>query len=360
MGERNLAGPGVRAAADQRRHRGGMMGASERTPVCQRAAGEDAGDRMDHRHFEQFARRERGQDRGQPLGEHRFSRAGRAAHQKVMAAGRRHFERALGALLALDVAQVRLRPGRRPQGWLGARQNLRALEVVGELDQRARRENLEVGRRPRRFGTAGRGANKALAGGVGGDRRRQDAGDGADRPIERELPDHRETLERVGRNGADRRHDRERDRKVVVAALLRHVGGREVDGDALGGKGEPGSDQGRTHALARFGYRLVAEADDGESDHAAGDMDLNVDRPGFDALEGHRRYARHHFPPPARARPREHLQNIDESASGNFNARALERFVDGQAGGLRSMRKTGRRSPVPPRPWPERPSTDPG
>ena len=56
VGERNLAGPGVRAAADQRRHRGRMMGAAERAPVGQRAAGEDAGDRMDHRHFEQFAR----------------------------------------------------------------------------------------------------------------------------------------------------------------------------------------------------------------------------------------------------------------------------------------------------------------
>ena len=253
---------------------------------------------MDHRHFEQFARRERRQDRRQALGEHRFSRAGRAAHQEVVAARRRHFERALGALLALDVAEVRLRPGRRAQRRLGAGQNLRALEVVGELDQRARRENLEVGRRPRRLGAARRRANQAFAGGVGGDRRRQHAGDGADRAVERQFSDHRETVERVGRNGADRRHDRERDRQVVVAALLRHVGGREVDGDALGGQGEARGDQRRAHPLARFGHRLVAEADDGEGDRAAGDMHLDVDRPGLDALERHRRYARHHVRPP--------------------------------------------------------------
>ena len=99
-------------------------------------------------------------------------------------------------------------------------------------------ENLEVGRRPRRLGAAGRRTNQALAGGVGGDRRGQDAGDGADRPVERQFPDHRESVERIGRNSADRRHDGERDRQVVVAALLGHVGRREVDGDALGGKGQ--------------------------------------------------------------------------------------------------------------------------
>ena len=214
-----------------------------------------------------------------------------------MAARGNDFERAFGALLALDVAQVRLRSGRRPQRRLGAGQHLRALEVVGELDERARRENLEVSRRPRRLRPAGRGADEALAGGVGGDRRRQDAGDRADRPVERQFADHREAIERVERNSADRRHDRERDRQVVVAAFLRHVGRRQVDGDALGRQRKARGDQRRAHPLPRFGHRLVAEAHDGEGDHAPGDMHLDVDRTGLDALESHRRYARHHIRP---------------------------------------------------------------
>ena len=210
-----------------------MVRRAEGAPVGQRAAGQDARDRMDHRHFQELARRERRQDRRQALGEHRLARAGSAVHEEVVAARCGDFERAFGALLAPDVAQVRLRSGRRPQRRLGAGQDLRALEVVGELDERARGENLEVGRRPRRLRAAWARADEALAGGVGGDRRRQDARDGADRPVERQFADHRKALERVERNGADRRHDRERDRQIVMAALLRHIGGREVHGNVL-------------------------------------------------------------------------------------------------------------------------------
>ena len=65
MGERNLARPRPRAAADQSRHRGRMMRRAKRAPIGQRAAGEIAGDRMNQRDFEQFARRQRRQDRGQ-------------------------------------------------------------------------------------------------------------------------------------------------------------------------------------------------------------------------------------------------------------------------------------------------------
>ncbi len=189
--------------------------------------------------------------------------------------------------------------------------------MVGDLDQRAGRQNLEIDRSPRRLGAAGSGTDQALARGVGGDRRRQHAGDGADRPVEREFADHRKAVERVGRNGADRRHHRKRDRQVVMAALFRHVGGREIDGDALGRKRQARGDQRRAHPLARFGHRLVAEADDGEGDRACGDLHLDVDRPGLHALKRHRRYARHHVrPPPGLADGSEHLQNIDRSARG--------------------------------------------
>ena len=112
VGERDLAGLGMDAAADQSRHGGRVVGAAERAPVGQRPAGERPGDRMDHRHFEQFARGQRRQDRRQPLGEHRLSRPRRAAHQQVVAPGGGDLERPLGALLPLDVAQVRLRPAR--------------------------------------------------------------------------------------------------------------------------------------------------------------------------------------------------------------------------------------------------------
>src|SRR5208337_2934756 len=92
--------------------------------------------------------------------------------------------------------------------------------MIGELDQRAGRENVEIGRGPGRLGSAGGRADEALAVGVGGNRRRQDARDRGDRSIERQFADDHVALKRVVRDGADRRHDAERDRQVVMAALL--------------------------------------------------------------------------------------------------------------------------------------------
>ena len=66
MGERHFARPRPHAAADHRRHRGGMVRRAERPPVRQLSVGQLAGDRGDHRDFQELARRERRQDRGQP------------------------------------------------------------------------------------------------------------------------------------------------------------------------------------------------------------------------------------------------------------------------------------------------------
>ena len=110
MGERNFAGPCVNAAADQSRHARGMMRRAERPPIGERAAFDLAGDRGDHRHFEQFGRRQRRQDRGQTRSEHRFAGARRSDHEQIVAASCCHFERALGALLAFDVGKIERGP----------------------------------------------------------------------------------------------------------------------------------------------------------------------------------------------------------------------------------------------------------
>ena len=148
MGERDFARPRMQAAADQRRHAGGMMRRAERPPVGQRAALDLAGDGRDHRDFKELGRRQRRQDRRQPRRQHRFAGAGRADHEQIVAAGRGDFERALGAFLALDVGEIE----RGARGFedlrLRPRQHLRALEMIGELDQRRRSDDLDVGARP--------------------------------------------------------------------------------------------------------------------------------------------------------------------------------------------------------------------
>ncbi len=54
MRQRDFAGLGAHAAARQRGHAGGMMGAAERPSRRERAAFDLAGDGCDHRYFEQF------------------------------------------------------------------------------------------------------------------------------------------------------------------------------------------------------------------------------------------------------------------------------------------------------------------
>jgi hypothetical protein len=58
-----------------------------------------------------------------------------------VAAGRRDLQRALGAFLTLDLAQVGHGLAVRQRSGLGRAQNLGSLEMVDQADQRARRED---------------------------------------------------------------------------------------------------------------------------------------------------------------------------------------------------------------------------
>jgi hypothetical protein len=251
---------------------------------------------MDHRHFKQFARAERRQQRRQPRRQHRFSGSRRAVHQQVVAAGGRDLERAFGRLLPFDVGQIGQTGAGRAHRRLRPRHHLRSLEMIGELDQRARRENIDVGRRPGCLRPAFMRADEPVAARVGRDRRRQRAGHRRDRAVERQLAEHGETLQRVGGDRAGGGHDAERDRQVVMAAFLRQVGRREIDGDAPGRQRQTRGDERGAHPLARFRHRLVAEPDHVEHDLAARNLHLNVDRTRLNALERHRCHPDDHRP----------------------------------------------------------------
>ena len=47
----------------------------------------------------------------------------------------------------------------------------------------------------------------------------------------------------------------------------------------------PRGDQRRAHPLARFGHRLVGQADNGKGGETGRDLDLHVDRAGLDPLK---------------------------------------------------------------------------
>ena len=227
MGERNFARPRAQTAADQSRHGGGVVRRAERPPVGQRPALDLAGDRGDHGDFQKLGRRQWRQDRRQPRRQHRFAGAGRADHQQIVAAGGGDFERPFGAFLAFDFGKVERRAVHFEDFRLRPRQHLRALEMVGELNERRGSDDLDFGARPGRFRPAGRRAHQALAARIGPDGGGQDAGHGRDRTVEPEFAQHRETGQRIVRNGADRRHQAQRDRQIIVATFLGQIGRRQ-------------------------------------------------------------------------------------------------------------------------------------
>ena len=117
-------------------------------PIGELAAGDLARHGVDHRDLEQLARAERRQDRGQARREHGLAGAGRAVHQQIMAPGGGDLERALGALLALHVAEIREIACLAPHSGLRSREHLRSAQMVGELDERARRARARATPRP--------------------------------------------------------------------------------------------------------------------------------------------------------------------------------------------------------------------
>jgi hypothetical protein len=117
-----------------------------------------------------------------------------------MAAGGGDFERALGALLAFDVGEVERHAVAFADLGLRPRQHLRALEMIGELDERLRGDDFDLGRGPGRFRAARRRTDQALPARIGADRGRQHAGDGGDAAIEAEFAQHGEAGNRVLRD----------------------------------------------------------------------------------------------------------------------------------------------------------------
>ena len=79
-----------------------------------------------------------------------------------------------------------------------------------------------------------------------------------------------------------------------MTAFLGEIGGREIDGDALGRHGEARRIQRRADFFARFGDRFVAETDHREDHIAIGDLHLHVHRPRLDAFKRNRRNSDDH------------------------------------------------------------------
>ncbi len=142
--ERHLAGPGARAAADDRRDRGRMMGVAEGALARQSVFRELARQAVDHVHFQDLARVHGRHQPRQARRQHRLAGAGRAHHQQVVTARGGDLDGPFRGLLALDIAHVGVGLARCHHLGLRRRQHLGSLEVVDDGEKVGRGQDLDL------------------------------------------------------------------------------------------------------------------------------------------------------------------------------------------------------------------------
>jgi hypothetical protein len=114
------------------------------------------------------------------------------------------------------------------------------------------------------------------------------------RAVERQFAECGVGREFVGRQRLHRHQQGECDRQVEVAAFLQHIGRRQIDRDPLWRQGEAKRIQRRAHPFARFGDRLVGQADDGKGRQPGSDRHLGFDLDDLDPVKRHRANLRGH------------------------------------------------------------------
>ena len=163
------------------------MRGTEWPPIGERAAFDNAGGRSHHGNFEGARPAPAAAEWTAVAPPASICRRRRSDHQQVMTTGGGHLECALGGFLALDVGKVEERAFGFEDFGLRPRQHLRAVEVIGELDQRGCRDNLDIPARPTGFRSANRRADQTLAAGIGAVGGGQHAGNRGNRTVEAEF-----------------------------------------------------------------------------------------------------------------------------------------------------------------------------
>ena len=263
MRQRDLARARNAAAARQPRGGYGVVRRAERPrPHKPRAARQRARHRINFRDLERLLARQIRQDRGQALGEHTFSRAGRPDQQDVMAARCRHLHGAAGAGLPHDVGKVRQR--RRLCPVRLARQHRRKRLLPREVPQkrhdladRIYRDSLD----DRALGGIFR-RNECMADAVIArrDHHRQHAAHRPHLSRQRQLAE-KGTVVKCGAQLSACDQQRNQQRQIIDRPLFFHVGRREVYRDAADRIGEAAVFERGTDAVTRLLHRRAGQPD---------------------------------------------------------------------------------------------------
>ena len=303
VGEAHLSGARIGAAADESGVRNGVMGVTKRAPADEGLAlGEKADDGVDLRRLQGLGEAHGGEDRRQAPGEHRLAAAGGACHQEIVPAGGRHLHGALDVLLPAHLCEVfpagAVRVG---EGGGGGAARLDLAGAVEKIDDLAEvpdpvdRHALDDAP----LGGVLLGEEESFHGPpAGGHGHGQNAAHRLDAPVEGELPHHDVASGALAGDDAGGGQKPHGHGKVEGGAVLADVGGRQVDGDAAGGKFVAGVLDGRFDPVLALLDRPLGEPHRGKLGQALSDVDLHLHGIGLHPDQRPRKHLRQHLPPP--------------------------------------------------------------
>ena len=287
VGLGDLAGQGVRAAAHKRSVGRGVVGRTERALRQQAAGRHRARHRVDAGGLQRLVEAHVRQDRGHAAGHQRLAGAGRADHQHVVTPGGGDLQRALGAPLALDVAEIRGEaplPQQLLVGNGGQGHDLLLIpEVPRRLQKRIRAEDVDALDAAQLQKVRLRHHHRPHAALPGVDHHGQHAPDWPHAAVQRQLTQHAHAPQRLRIDDPAAGQQSQRDGQVVGGALLLEIRRGEVDGDAPAREAEAAVLQRRAHTLPGLLHRRVRQAHDLEHRHAVGQVDLRRDGEAIDA-----------------------------------------------------------------------------
>ena len=197
-----------------------------------------------------------------------------------MPASRSYLECTLGVLLSFDIRQVRLNQDGdfviRPLKWL---QRLLTREMRRDFEHRLR--NTRLGATQQGFGAIVFCDDETVPCRDRMQRCGKDAGHGSNLTVKGKLAVKLGVKDRLGGQLLARRQYTERDRKIESTARLAHVGGTQVDGDALLRKLEPGTDDRTANAIFAFANSGLRHAHNRERRQPARQENLDRHNRGF-------------------------------------------------------------------------------
>src|SRR6185436_8100026 len=105
---------------------------------------------------------------------------------------------------------------------------------------------------------------------------RQYTADAVDAAIERQFTHNDGVVDAPPRQGAGGRKQSKRYRQIERRSRLADVGWRQVDGDSMMGKFEPGIADGRTHPVTALSHGRIGQTDHGEVGQTKCDVYFDV------------------------------------------------------------------------------------